>query len=108
MSETVRQEITTQMVGPVSSAEATDALVAVAAASAAEAGSRAGDKSPPETSAVVAQQTDQRLDQLLNRINQLRMGPGAPTVPDEPVVQDENVFCPIEPTYWEQAQVNEA
>ena len=73
-----------------------------------------------------AQGADQRLDQLLHRINQLRVGATAPLPSADRTAQepdgspadslatmlapscDEYVFCPLEPASWEQAQLNEA
>ncbi len=49
---------------------------------------------------------DQRLDQLLDRINQLRTTGGADTAAPSPAATAE--FFPVEPVSWEQAQLNEA
>lgn len=52
---------------------------------------------------------DAKLDQLLHRINQLRVGVAAPasTTPER-VTNDENVFFPVEPSDWAQTQLNES
>jgi hypothetical protein len=64
--------------------------------------------STPEKATVIEQRADQRLDQLLVRINQLRMGVAIPMATEEPVKPDENTFFPIEPTSWEHVQVRES
>jgi hypothetical protein len=52
---------------------------------------------------------DAKLDQLLHRINQLRVGvvtpPAATVASNEP---DENVFYPVEPSNWAETQLNES
>ncbi len=52
---------------------------------------------------------DVRLDQLLHRINQLRVGVVTPpSVPERAGGGDENVFFPVEPASWAQTQLNES
>ncbi len=60
--------------------------------------------------APVEQRTDKHLDQLLQRINQLRMSSSSSQPVAEPTPPEEvkNVFSPVEPASWEQAQLNEA
>ena len=54
------------------------------------------------------ERADRRLDKLLYRINQLRMGVTAvPEIIERPSLES-NAFCPVEPTSWEQTQVNES
>ncbi|MBI2827289.1 MAG: AAA family ATPase [Planctomycetia bacterium] len=64
-----------------------------------------GEATPP-----VEQRVDQKLDLLLNRINQLRVGgaPSATGAPSVPLTKDSNTFVPLEPSSWGQAQVTEA
>jgi len=52
---------------------------------------------------------DARLDQLLHRINQLRVGVvSPPPAAVEHAAQDENVFFPVEPSNWTETQLNES
>ncbi|HEY4309287.1 MAG TPA: AAA family ATPase [Pirellulales bacterium] len=53
--------------------------------------------------------TDAKLDQLLHRINQLRVEVVTPpSAAPERAVGDENVFFPVEPASWAQTQLNES
>ena len=90
--------------------EAADACVGVASLAGPEPADDVaeGEAAPGSQAATVEERPDRRLDKLLYRINQLRMGVGgAPEKVDRPST-GKNVFFPVEPVSWEQTQVNES
>ncbi|HVU87087.1 MAG TPA: AAA family ATPase [Pirellulales bacterium] len=81
-------------------------FVSTAAAAAAEAPAPASESAHANGH---GEHVDAKLDQLLHRINQLRVGVVTPpSMTPERATGDENVFFPVEPSDWAQTQLNES